>query len=544
MFSYFSDPDNVEHFSIGFDLAGKHLPESVIIQIIAEIEGVQEDYPDDRNAVIALDALYDILGERSGAISALAHYTVVFESSIAMLRTARQLTLQGRVEEAEDLLSKIVQLKSEGSMLGELCTLLAFARLNDREAFATTWHRLVERYCLPEPVAEEEFFMPPDEYTLLHNLPFREQIEGLEYLFQYEIQEFRDAEVFALIDDLRSYLEFFLYRIPAQVLEYDTAGCLLALQVVKAISDGSREVAEKILSMHGPISDEERIAAINENVESIRQSGVSAVVMSGMLQWISDPVQPAEEMLDALRKQTGGDDRSILEAFHIMSSELPEETLKMLLLALLETYPDDRRIVESIYEMLESEERYDEALALAERYEFLRQDGESFDQLKLNALSSSDEEAAFRFLFGRMKEGCMLEHYADLFDLALELDRMDEVSQLRSIFAAERIAAGTHLLNALERLEKKDIKGALALIERAREAGLRGDLALMISAHTLLSAGYPKRVVGLCKAMLKRSMPPEEVYPLLVQAYRDLGKESEARAAEAALAALLLEHAE
>ena len=87
---------------------------------------------------------------------------------------------------------------------------------------------------------------------------------------------------------------------------YDTAGCLLALQVVKAISDGSREVAEKILSMHGPISDEERIAAINENVESIRQSGVSAVVMSGMLQWISDPVQPAEEMLDALRKQTRG----------------------------------------------------------------------------------------------------------------------------------------------------------------------------------------------------------------------------------------------
>ena len=175
--------------------------------------------------------------------------------------------------------------------------------------------------------------------------------------------------------------------------------------MVKAISDGSREVAEKILSMHGPISDEERIAGINENVESIRQSGVSAVVMSGMLQWISDPVQPAEEMLDALRKQTGGDDRSILEAFHIMSSELPEETLKMLLLALLETYPDDRRIVESIYEMLESEERYDEALALAERYEFLRQDGESFDQLKLNALSSSDEEAAFRFLCGGMKEG-------------------------------------------------------------------------------------------------------------------------------------------
>jgi len=31
--SYFSDPDSdVEHFSIGFDLAGRHLPESAIIQ--------------------------------------------------------------------------------------------------------------------------------------------------------------------------------------------------------------------------------------------------------------------------------------------------------------------------------------------------------------------------------------------------------------------------------------------------------------------------------------------------------------------------------
>ena len=64
------------------------------------------------------------------------------------------------------------------------------------------------------------------------------------------------------------------------------------------------------------------------------------------------------------------------EAFHIMSSELPEETSRCCP-GTSGTYPDDRRIVESIYEMLESEERYDEALALAERYEFLRQDGES-----------------------------------------------------------------------------------------------------------------------------------------------------------------------
>jgi hypothetical protein len=60
----------------------------------------------------------------------------------------------------------------------------------------------------------------------------------------------------------------------------------------------------------------------------------------------------------------------------------------------------------------------------------------------------------------------------------------------------------------------------------------------MLLARSLLSAGYPKRVVGLREKMLKTSLPPEEIYPLLIRAYRELGRESEARDVEAMLEAV------
>ncbi len=133
----------------------------------------------------------------------------------------------------------------------------------------------------------------------------------------------------------------------------------------------------------------------------------------------------------------------------------------------------------------------------------------------------------------------MLERYADLFELALVLDRMDEVASLRWIFAEEKgVIAGSHMLNVLDRLKKRDVKEGMALFERSKRSGFPEELALMFLARSLLSAGYPKRVVGLREKMLKMSLPPEEVYPLLIRAYRELGRESEARDVEAMLEAV------
>ena len=71
MSSYFSNPRVLEFFATGFDLMGKHLPQSAIAPIITDVGGALEEYPDNRNAAIALDALNDLIGERDEALTAL-----------------------------------------------------------------------------------------------------------------------------------------------------------------------------------------------------------------------------------------------------------------------------------------------------------------------------------------------------------------------------------------------------------------------------------------------------------------------------------------
>ena len=538
MYSYFGDPYNIEQFAIGFDLIGDHLSEDVISDIIAEIEELQDDFPDNRYFAIALGALYDIIGEQKEAFDALESQTLIVESSIILLRMARQLMLLGKEEDARELLEKIARQETEESVPRELHAMLAFARMNDREAFTGIWHGMIERFSLAEPIPVAELIRSPEIYSLLEELPFREQIEGLEYLFSYQVPEGREAEVYSLIHNLRFYLKNLLFGVYIQSQREDITEYLPALPVIKAISEGSIEVVEKILSMHGPISDGVLRGEVEESIKDLRESGMEAAVLIELVNRASDPAQPAGETLDALREYTGGDDEPIIEVLNGISMEFLMEGARDLLLALHEAHPDDHRLIRRLYETLKLEENYDEALMLAGQYPFLEQEDDSFDTLKLNALSSSDKDAAFQHLLGEMKEKRMLERYADLFELALALDRMDEVSPLRQTFAAKRITEVTHMLNALDRLKKGKVKGGLALIDRAIGAGFPEDLALMISAHSLLSAGYPKRVVGLCEAMLKTPLPPEDVYPLLIRAYRELGKETEAREAEAAFEAL------
>ena len=539
MSSCFSDPHILEFFAIGFDLMGGHLPPSAVAPIITDAEDVLEKYPDNRGAALALDALNDLIGERDEALIALESLAMLSESSINMLRRARQLMLSGKTEEAEGLLLEITRMRTAGSVPRELHIMLAFARLGDREAFARIWHDLIERDGLLEPVPAEEFIKYPGDYTLLGEFPFREQIESLEYLFSYGVQENREAEVFAFIHSLPDYLENLLTRVDLEEREYGISGCFAALPVIKAIAEGSLDVIEKIFSTYDPISDERLLEETGENIERIRKSGVEAGVLNELLRWSVDPVQPAGKLLDTLRRHTGGDDEPILAMFDMANMGASGVAVGELASLLLEAHPDNRCLIESVYGSLKSEERYDEALAFADRHEFLKQDDAQFESLKLEALRSSDEEAAFQFLLGGIKERRMLERYADLFELALALDRMDEVASLRWIFAEEKGAiAGSHMLNALDRLKKRDVKEGTALFERAKRSGFPEELALMLLARSLLSAGYPKRVVGLREKMLKTSLPLEEIYPLLIRAYRELGRESEARDVEAMLEAV------
>jgi predicted Zn-dependent protease len=90
-----------------------------------------------------------------------------------------------------------------------------------------------------------------------------------------------------------------------------------------------------------------------------------------------------------------------------------------------------------------------------------------------------------------------------------------------------------YLLEGYQHLMQKDLKPGLNLIERSIQAGLYEPIAMVLLARFLNKAGYPKRTIGICEKLLKKSfLKATEVYPILVEAYRMQGKEKEAAAVE------------
>ena len=88
---------------------------------------------------------------------------------------------------------------------------------------------------------------------------------------------------------------------------------------------------------------------------------------------------------------------------------------------------------------------------------------------------------------------------------------------------------GVYLIRAYERLMNKDVKGCLALIDRAVSVGYPEENAMILCASYMNKAGLPKRAVGICEKLLKKqALPPDEIIPVLAAAYRLQGREQEA----------------
>jgi hypothetical protein len=93
-----------------------------------------------------------------------------------------------------------------------------------------------------------------------------------------------------------------------------------------------------------------------------------------------------------------------------------------------------------------------------------------------------------------MKNGHLLKRYVELFELACTLNRMDDLPVLRPVLESKMISSATYLLDSYGHMRRKDVKGDLALIERAERSGLCADDAMLFSARFLLVSGVPKRL--------------------------------------------------
>lgn len=532
MTSYFGDPYHIELFSIGFDLIGDQLPGLMIADIITEIEEYLEEYPDNRSAVLALDALYDAIDERDDAISTDACYRVLTDSSIFALREARHLALKGEHEEAAEVLDEVIRLDAKNSIVRQLCALIAYGRRNDRDKFTAAWKRMLKQYGTDAGI-DSLSGGPQGDVSLFAELPFREFIEGIGLLSRFGITRGRDEEIVALVSDFNKYLNNLSESMIEEAVVDGFTDSLPAFRVIAAISSGMVKAAGEILDTCDPVTRGDLAGAVQPVLDEIRKTGREMLVLETLKHWSFHPEKPAPVLLSILREQSGGDDELIGGVLDLLDADYPRGMYEEIKPLLKGSGPKEHDLLNRELGRMMDESRFCDALAFARQHELLAPGSEASEDLTLHALrETGGDSEAFVYLLGAMKTGILLRHYPLLFELACTLGRMNELRPLRAVFESRKIPAGTHLLDAYDRVMKKDVKGGLSLVERAGQAGLSADDVLLFSARFLLASGFPKRVESICNKMFRRSMPDATIYPLLIRAYRDLGREEDARAAE------------
>ena len=533
MASYFSEPHHIELFSPGFDLIRDQLPETMIEDIITEIEENLEEYPDDRSSVLALDSLYDAIDDRDCAIGTDSGYTCLTYSSIFSLREARHQMLNGDLKAAERLLDEVIWLDSADSLVRQLCALIAYGRRNDREKFTSTWKRLLRQYGAEVHVSVKEHIGLQKDYALFPDLPFREHIEGIGFLFAFDINQGREAEIVALITGFRNYLNNLSQNMIEEAVVDGFTDSLPAFGVIAAISSGMVKAAEDLMKTGDSINGVVMSETIHPALEGIRKTGREMLVLETLKNWSFNRVKPTPDLIHRLQEQSGGDDQLIINMIDLLGADKPRGGYAKIRSMLPVSRMEEINPLRTELEQMVNEYRFDDALAFAEQHALFPKGSEELENLIANALLNSGREIeAFDYLLACMKTGHLLEQYTSLFELACTLNRMDNLVVIRPVLESKHIFSAMYLLDAYGQLSKKDVKGCLALIKRAEGAGLFADDALLFSARFLLLSNFPKRVVGICDKMLWSGIPDEMIYPLLIRAYRDLGRDDDARIAE------------
>ena len=95
-------------------------------------------------------------------------------------------------------------------MKGELTDIEDELHLSPRSVLDKTLDMLIKQSPLRGRVPAARLIENPGHYTILENLPYREHIEGIRYLFQYNITTGRETEIFALFCSFQNYLEYLM----------------------------------------------------------------------------------------------------------------------------------------------------------------------------------------------------------------------------------------------------------------------------------------------------------------------------------------------
>ena len=523
MHSFFGDKDNVRVFSDGFDLLGDQSGSKIISDICADVRGLIEEDDDFYPAFFSLEALLTSLHDDQAAIALISHDSRIMENPIFRFRYADHCHRVGDTISAEEILRSYVPGTSE-SLRDKIYGFLAAGRLGNAEEAALRWAALLREEKLEDSRADVAFVQNPDDYSLLAYQPFRERIEGVRLLIRHNIIPGREKEAYSLIRSLHLYNGDFMegYLTPYASDEGGEA-VLPGLWIAVLMSGTAAKIVEEYLAVHLFTTDilrqgaEEFLEGLRDNT---REYLVRQLLIQGMMAGIPD-----SDLLYEIRNIVLHRDDLILGPLEWITLTEFEEQASSLIQVILEDNPD-LHLSEGIvpgklpdFHKFRPGHRYDKD-----------EDDEGWeeDHELESLLSESRYDEAFELVSGYVRNHVLFEDVEIIFDLAMKSGRLDDLVSLRPFMEEGENHDGVYLIRAYERLMNKDVKGCLALIDRAVSAGYPEENAMILSAAYMNKAGLPKRAVGICEKLLKKqALSRDEIIPVLAAAYRLQGREKD-----------------
>jgi hypothetical protein len=524
MHSFFGDKDNVRVFSDGFDLLGDQSGSKIISDICADVRGLIEEDDDFYPAFFSLEALLTSLHDDQAAITLISQDSRIMDSPIFRFRYADHCHRVGDTISAEEILHSYMSGVSE-SLRDKIYGFLAAGRLGNAEEAALRWTGLLREEKLEDSRPDVAFVQNPDDYSLLAYQPFRERIEGVRLLIRDNIIPGREKEAYSLIRSLLLYNGDFLegYLTPYMADEGGEA-VLPGLWIAVLMSGTASKIVEEFLAAHifPTVILHQGAEEILEDLREItREYLVRQLLIQGMVAGISD-----SDLLAEIRNIVLHRDDLILGPLEWIRLTEFQEQASSLIGVILEDNPDlhiSGRIVPGKlpdFHKFRPGHRYDED-----------EDDEGWeeDQELESLLSESRYDEAFELVSGYVRNHVLFEDVEIIFNLALKSDRLDDIVSLRPFMEEGENQDGVYLIRAYERLMNRDVKGCLALIDRAVSVGYPEENAMILSAAFMNNVGLPKRAVGICEKLLKKqALPPGDIIPVLAVAYRLQGREQEA----------------
>lgn len=523
--SFFCDPDHHHYFGPAFELIESLLSEEVTLRLISVISIAQDYYPDCHEMTLGLSSLYEAIEDYESAYDTLIDDYFFQDSSLCKIRKA--LLNRMLEDEDEELLSDITRRHDDPQFMRRLYAFLGYTITDDHEEAKELWLSMLEETVDQPPTGADAVLDCSDRYSILTNLSFREQIEGIRYLLKAGITENLEIELVAFADGIPGFLKNLLSLTMLAMAEADEKTIMDPLSVIVAAAYGSVDIIDVFLQEIEETIDAELVDHIYNRREESRQMGEEAGALIHLLQWMADPVTHEDGVYEDADLLMHSASSSVLMIAAWISSRIPSDIrgdlppeYQMEYFRNRAELIDGTRIFNPLAfpdRMEEAEERTpDEILALSP--------GE--------VIQLDDTDLFFSYLRDHIRDGNHLDLSTTFIELGLDLDRMDEVLGLRDAFLEYNRTNTLTLIQVYLLVLDRRYKNANALIDRI---DMHADWAALFLARIYLSTDNPKKVIEICEKLVKKKEIRADAYPLLIMAYRAAGSVKKAEKAEAAL---------